>query len=68
MGAAVWSIWVGGECFGRYGTRRAAMNAWDRPWRRGRPMVQHDRTGERWERVARAWFKIQDCWPERGRA
>lgn len=57
------SLWERGNGwwrFGQHATRVAAMNAADRPYRRGLWRIEHQGTGETWERRGGSWIKLAD--------
>lgn len=41
---------------GRSATRQAAMNRADKPYQAGFAVVEHARSGERWERRRGVWY------------
>jgi len=55
-----WVVARGAIHLGRCSTRQAAMNLVDRPWRFGPITIEHDGTGERWERRGGVWAKTRE--------
>ena len=55
-----WLAFFRGGFVGRYGARRTAMNAVDRPLRTryGGALVCHETTGEQWRRVRGSWWRV----------
>lgn len=64
-GGLAWVCYQGGLLRGRGGTRQAAMNLVDRPFRSGNAMVRHSGTGETWVRRNGSWFLEHKHWPKK---
>ena len=60
--AGPWILYApSGRPVGRRRSLKAAQNHFDRPYQHGNVAVQHDGTGERWERRGGSWFKAADA-------
>lgn len=53
-----WMLYApSGRPAGRRRSLKAAQNHFDRPYQHGNVAVEHERTGERWERRGGSWFR-----------